>query len=208
MNNKKWTHGGDKPWVCRSEWKRATGRHRGEDEGIDKENHNFTIIYERTFSGASKSVSRVFFISFSSSLSASEASAWGSSGLPINLGLIAKAPLGMKVERKMMTQATENCTLSRKRKHLQRLYEKIECLPSDGPERVQNILFLREVLVDNASKDWAEDGIHDDVTRVQESLRMGGKNMIFIECLQLTMTAPRAETFFWANWASERTDWM
>lgn len=122
------------------------------------------------------------------------------------MGLIAKEPLGIKVERKIMTQATEKCTLSRDREHHRRLYKKVECLPSDGPEGMQNILVLREVLIDNASKDCAEDGIHDDVTRVQEGLRMDGKNTIFLECLRLTMTAPKAETFFWANWASERTD--
>lgn len=105
-----------------------------------------------------------------------------------------------------MTQATEKCTLPREREHHGRLYEKIECLPSDGLEGFQNILVLREVPVENASKDYAEGGINDDVTRVQEGLRMDGKNAIFLECLRLTMTAPKAETFFWANWASERTD--
>jgi len=85
-------------------------------------------------------------------------------------------------------------------------YMRKECLPSDGPERLQNILVLRKVLVDNASKDCAKDGIHDDVTRVQEGLRIDGKNTIFLEGLRLTMTAPKAETFFWANWASERID--
>ena len=105
----------------------------------------------------------------------------------------------MKVERKMMAQATEKWTLSRNGEYHRTLYVKIERLPSNGPEGVQNVLVLREVLVENASKNRAEDGVHDDVTRVQEGLRMDSKNTIFLQCLRLTITAPKAETFFWAK---------
>ena len=102
--------------MCRRR-KSATARHKKEErmKGSDKGNGNgkHTAVYEWTFSNASKSGCRAFFVSFSSSLSASSASefALGGSVLPINLGLRAKAPLGMKVERKMMAQATEKWTL-------------------------------------------------------------------------------------------------
>ena len=61
----------------------------------------------------------------------------------------------MKVERKMMAQATEKWTLSRERQYHRRLYVEIGYLPPDRPEGVQNIPVLREVLVDNASEDCA-----------------------------------------------------
>jgi len=131
----------------------------GEDEGNREREGNgrHTAVYEWTFSNASKSGCRGFFGSFSSSLSASSASefALGGSVLPINLGLRAKAPLGMKVERKMMAQATEKCTLSRERQYYRRLCVEVEHLPSDRPEGAQNILILREVLVDNPSEECA-----------------------------------------------------
>ena len=87
-------------------------------------------------------------------------------------------------------------------------YEEFERLPPDGPERVQNILILCKILVDDLSKKRAQDGGHDNATRIQEGLNMDGKNTIFLEWSLPTMTAPKAETFSWAYLDWDRTDCM
>jgi len=54
-----------------------------------------------------------------------------------------------------MAQATEKCTLSREGQYHRRACVEVGHLPSDCPEGAQNILMLREVLVDNAPEDRA-----------------------------------------------------
>jgi len=114
----------------------------------------------------------------------------------------------MKVDRKMMPQATEKWTLSREREYHQRPCVEIRCSPANGPEGMQNIFGLLEVPVNDISQDRAEHGIENDVSRVKEGLCGESQNIIFLGYLLLAMTAPRAETRLCWKEDSERDDWM